>query len=239
MSQVAYRMVVGVLALALAPSLRAQNGGGTVELHVRSGPSPVANAAAAAGATATVTDKRGIGKLELPAGSQVITVEREAYEPARLSVSVIAGQTAVIDVQLRRLSFESEVTVVAATRTGAVLEDQPLHVEALPQEEVEENLTMAPGNLTTLFAELPGLHMETTAPTHDGVGLRLRGLRGRYTRVLVDELPRPTPAASTYGSRPLDDGRLGAAHRTRSGSGGAVRDVAGEPRCRCCVSRPE
>lgn len=37
--------------------------------------------------------------------------------------------------------------VVTATRTATLIGDQPLRVEAVPAEEIEENLTVQPGNL--------------------------------------------------------------------------------------------
>lgn len=200
---------LAVLLLALPRLAGAQSASGVLLIRVRSGPAPVpgARVAGPAPATATSTDERGEARLELPAGPQTVVVERPGFATTTQAVDVTAGSATSVEVQLRPLRFESEVTVVAATRTGTMLEDQPLHVEALPQEEIEENLTLAPGNLTTLFEELPGLHVETAAPTLGGVGLRLRGLRGRYTRVLVDELPLLGEDADSLGllqAPPLD-----------------------------------
>jgi iron complex outermembrane receptor protein len=76
-----------------------------------------------------------------------------------------------------------------------VVEDQAIRVEAVPQEEIEENLTIAPGNLSTLLNELGGLRVQTTSPALGGANLRLQGLRGRYTQILLDELP-------LYGEQP-------------------------------------
>lgn len=46
--------------------------------------------------------------------------------------------------------------VITATRSPTLIRDEPLRVEAIPAEEIEENLTIQPGNLTSLFKELPG-----------------------------------------------------------------------------------
>jgi hypothetical protein len=37
--------------------------------------------------------------------------------------------------------------VVSATRRPTLVQDEPLHIEAVPAEEIEENLTVQPGNL--------------------------------------------------------------------------------------------
>jgi hypothetical protein len=76
-----------------------------------------------------------------------------------------------------------------------VIEDWPIRVEAVPAEEIEENSTIAPGNLTTLLNELGGLRVQAIVPALGGAELRLQGLRGRYTQILTDELP-------LYGDQP-------------------------------------
>ena len=44
-----------------------------------------------------------------------------------------------------------EQIVVTGTRTPTLIRDEPLRVEAVPAEEIEENLTEQPGNLTALL----------------------------------------------------------------------------------------
>ena len=41
-------------------------------------------------------------------------------------------------------TFEDEVTVVASTRTGRRVEDEPIRVEVVPQEEIDEKVFMTP-----------------------------------------------------------------------------------------------
>ncbi|HEV8629391.1 MAG TPA: TonB-dependent receptor [Thermoanaerobaculia bacterium] len=219
-----------------------QQDAGTVLVQVRSGVAPLAAATVTAGDAMAHTDNRGEARLRLPAGEQTVAVTREGFAPATATALIRAGAETPLLVQLRELRFEDAVTVVAATRTGTVLEDQPLHVEALPQEEIEENLTIAPGNLTTLLEELPGVAVETTAPTLGGTTLRLRGLRGRYTRVLVDELPLLGDEGDAFGLLqvpPLDLAQVEVIKGTTSAlyGGGALggivnlvsRGPAGEP----------
>jgi outer membrane receptor for ferrienterochelin and colicins len=78
--------------------------------------------------------------------------------------------------------------VITAARTPGLIRDEPLRVEAVPAEEIEENLTVQPGNLTSLLNELPGVHVESTAPGLGGAGLQLRGMPTRETLVLTDGL---------------------------------------------------
>jgi iron complex outermembrane receptor protein len=80
-----------------------------------------------------------------------------------------------------------EITVVA-TRSRQLVRDQPVRVEVVPQEELEESQTVAPGNLTNLLNELAGARMDSPSAGLGGTSLRLRGMPGRHAQVLSDGL---------------------------------------------------
>ncbi|HXN11185.1 MAG TPA: hypothetical protein VN859_08065, partial [Steroidobacteraceae bacterium] len=69
--------------------------------------------------------------------------------------------------------------IVSSTRTATLIGDEPLRVEAVPTEEIEENLTVQPGNLTSLLNELPSVRVQSAAPALGGAGLQLRGMPAR------------------------------------------------------------
>src|SRR5687768_9773254 len=82
-----------------------------------------------------------------------------------------------------------ETIVVSATRSERRVEDEPLRVEVVPAEEVEEKVVMMPGDVSMLLAETNGLRVQTTSPSLGGASVRIQGLGGRYTQVLADGLP--------------------------------------------------
>jgi outer membrane receptor for ferrienterochelin and colicins len=63
-----------------------------------------------------------------------------------------------------------------------------LRVEVVPQEEIDEKLSMAPGDVSMMLTETNGLRVQMTSPS-GGAGVRVQGLRGRYTQILSDGLP--------------------------------------------------
>ncbi len=79
--------------------------------------------------------------------------------------------------------------VIAATRSERRIEDEPLRVEVLGREEVEEKLLMTPGDISMMLNETTGLRVQATSPGLGGANVRVQGLRGRYTQILVDGLP--------------------------------------------------
>ena len=87
------------------------------------------------------------------------------------------------------IEIEEEVTVVATTRTGGRLEDQPTRVEVLGREEIEEKMLMTPGDIVMMLNEMGGLRVQATSPSIGAASVRVQGMQGRYTRVLSDGLP--------------------------------------------------
>ena len=82
-----------------------------------------------------------------------------------------------------------EAVIVTATRSGRRVEDEPLRVEVVPVEEVQEKIMMTPGDVSMLLNETNGLRVQTTSPSLGGANVRIQGLRGRYTQILADGLP--------------------------------------------------
>jgi outer membrane receptor for ferrienterochelin and colicins len=84
---------------------------------------------------------------------------------------------------------ESAEIVVQATRSGRRVGDEPIRVEVIDAEELNEKITMVPGNISMLVAETNGLQVQVTAPGLGAANIRVRGLDGRYTQILADGLP--------------------------------------------------
>jgi outer membrane receptor for ferrienterochelin and colicins len=84
---------------------------------------------------------------------------------------------------------EIDSVVISATRGERRVQDEPLRVEVLGKEEVEEKLLMTPGDITMMLNETSGLRVQTTSASLGASALRVQGLRGRYTQVLSDGLP--------------------------------------------------
>jgi outer membrane receptor for ferrienterochelin and colicins len=84
---------------------------------------------------------------------------------------------------------DTDVVVVQATRSGRRVQDEPIRVEVIPQEEIEEKLLMTPGNIAMLVNETGGVRVQMTSPALGAANVRMQGMRGRYTQLLADGLP--------------------------------------------------
>lgn len=108
------------------------------------------------------------------------------------------------------VTIEESVTVTA-TRTDRRIEDEPVRVEVVPSEEVQEKIMMTPGDVSMLLNETNGLRVQTTSPSLGGANVRIQGLRGRYTQILADGLPLYGGQAGSLGILqipPMDLGQV-------------------------------
>ena len=92
-----------------------------------------------------------------------------------------------------------EAVIVQATRSGRLLQDEPMRVEVINQEEIEEKAIMRPGNIATLVNETGGIRVQVTSPALGAANIRVQGLYGRYTQLLADGLPLYGGQASSIG----------------------------------------
>ncbi|XPF94211.1 TonB-dependent receptor plug domain-containing protein [Colwellia sp. RE-S-Sl-9] len=131
-----------------------------------------------------------------------------------------------------------EKIIVQATRSGRIADEQPIRVELINREEIEEKAAMRPGNISMLVAETGGVRMQTTSPALGSANIRLQGLYGRYTQLLADGLPLYGNQASSIGLMqipPTDLGRVeiikGSASSLYGGSalGGVINLVSRKP----------
>lgn len=134
------------------------------------------------------TDRAGSARFATVAGSHRLVVTAVGWRPDT-SVIVVGPADTAISLELERLPAELESLVVTTTRTTRRVEDEALRVEVLDTEEIDEKQTMAPGDIVMMLNETGGVRAQTTDPSLGGAGIRIRGLRGRYTQVLADGLP--------------------------------------------------
>src|SRR5688500_14626371 len=113
--------------------------------------------------------------------------------------------------QLERPAVIEEEITVTATRSDKRIEDEPLRVEVLGREEIEEKALMTPGDIAMLLNETGGLRVQVTSPSLGAANVRIQGLRGRYSQVLSDGLPLyggQTGAIGLLQIPPLDLGQV-------------------------------
>ena len=168
----------------------AQNQTATVRVHVHAADKACRGRRSVVAGTTHRTDAAGTTTIVTAAGYVEITVLKPGSRRRRHRCRWRAGATQEVVVELQpQPTLEETVTVVASTRTDKRLEDQPMRVEVLAREEIEEKMLMTPGDIVMMLNEMGGMRVQTTSPSLGAASVRIQGMRGRYTRVLSDGLP--------------------------------------------------
>ena len=133
---------------------------------------------------------------------------------------------------------EVDEIIVQATRSRRRVQDEPIRVEVVTREEIEEKLLMRPGNVAMLVSEIGGVRVQVTSPALGAANIRVQGMDGRYTQLLADGLPLYGGQSSSLGLLqipPTDLGRVevikGAASALYGPSalGGVINLVSRQP----------
>jgi iron complex outermembrane receptor protein len=224
---------------AVASFASAQAVLGTLIVSVESEGKPVQQAEIRVGDVIALTDERGQAVLQLPPGDLQIAVQRFGFRPETARGSVRAGDRTTVTIELHSESVLEEEIIVTATRTERRIQDQPLRVEVLNREEIEERALMTPGDVAMLLNETAGLRVQVTSPSLGAANVRVQGLKGRYTQVLTDGLPLyggQTGAIGLLQIPPMDLGQVevikgvASALYGASALGGVINLVSRRPR---------
>ena len=141
------------------------------------------------GRAGLLTDALGQASFRLPPGIHVVLATRLGFRPESTIVELAAADDTTISLALVEIAAELEGVVVSATRSERRIEDTPLRVEVVDDEEIAEKTAMRPGSIAMLLNETGGLRVQTTSPSLGGAAVRIQGLSGRYSLLLADGLP--------------------------------------------------
>ena len=134
-------------------------------------------------------DDGAVAMDDLPPGPVQIVVAKEGFAPVSASLELRPGETRAIAIALEPQGEMEEHVTVSATRSGKTAEEEPVRVDVLDREEIEEKTMMTPGDVVMMLNEMGGLRVQATSPSLGAATVRVQGMRGRYTRFLSDGLP--------------------------------------------------
>ena len=143
----------------------------------------------------TVADEKGAYKLEgLRAGVYSIEVSFTGYISVQKEIQ-ITDQNRNIDFKLEADSFLEEV-VITGTRTFKRKTNTPVIVNILSSTALDN---VQACNLSEGLKFQPGLRVETNCQTCNYTQLRMNGLAGGYSQILINGRPIFSPLTGLYG----------------------------------------
>lgn len=143
------------------------------------------------------TDADGIYIMEdIPAGVYQIEVNYVGYMPKTESITVKDGETLVKNFELQRDVLSLSQVVVTGTRNQVKRYNSPVIVNTIDNKiyEVTQALNVADGlNFS------PGLRIENNCQNCGFTQLRMNGLDGPYSQILINSRPVFSALAGVYG----------------------------------------
>jgi outer membrane receptor for ferrienterochelin and colicins len=161
----------------------------TLQIEVRSKSGPVSGATVVVNGATHATALDGSVTVSVEAGVVEITALKDGFVPVTATVTVQEDLTQQVVIDLHESPVIEEEVTVAATRTDKRLDDQPMRVEVLAREEIEEKMLMTPGDIVMMLNEMGGMRVQATSPSLGAASVRIQGMSGRYTRFFSDGLP--------------------------------------------------
>ena len=135
------------------------------------------------------TDKKGKVILKnIPNGKQTIIFSYVGYQTLKKTFTFPLIQKKPLIIYLEK-SFNLNEIVVYSTRTNNLIKEIPTRIEVLGNEEVVEEASFTPGNISKLLGETSGVQVQNTSAISGNVTFRIQGLPGKYTQLLQDGFP--------------------------------------------------
>jgi outer membrane receptor for ferrienterochelin and colicins len=193
-----------LVALALSPdSLRAQEVTGRVTAEG----APVGSVQVVAGRLASplaggLTGSDGRFRLTgLEPGDITLTFQSMGYATTERVVTVPASGSVHLDVALTATPVDLNPIVVSASLSEQRVRDTPVKVEVISPRLLERNASQS---LIDAVGRINGLYEQVDCGVCYTNSIRINGMEGPYTAVLIDGMPIMGALASVYGLNGID-----------------------------------
>ncbi|SMO76436.1 outer membrane receptor for ferrienterochelin and colicins [Saccharicrinis carchari] len=145
----------------------------------------------------TATDLSGHYMLtNLPAGKHILVANSVGYKPVEKEIVVEAGKTIEINFVLEEQIMAIDDIVVTGTKTFKRQTDSPVIVNVMEGKMLE---MIQANTLSEGLVFQPGIRMETDCQTCNYTQLRMNGLGGGYSQILINSRPVFSPLTGLYG----------------------------------------
>jgi len=141
------------------------------------------------------TDERGAFEItQIPRGSYHVEVYAEGFLEYSSDPFVLGENKTGYNIVLNKRLTEE--IVVTATRTQKLFSETPVRVTVINQEDIEKK---APANLADTLYQMTGVRVENDCQNCNFTQVRINGMEGKYTQILIDSSPVISAMTGVYG----------------------------------------
>ena len=185
----------------------------------------------------TVTDKTGHYFLKnLPEGSFTLEVSMLGYESQRREVVLKKGVTLEENFEIEEDANQLDGVVVSANRSETKRRMAPTLVKVIDSKLFENTCSQ---NLSQGLVFQPGVRVENNCQNCGFTQVRINGLEGKYTQILIDSRPIFSSLAGVYGLEQIPANMIDRVEVVRGGGSalfgssaiaGTINIITKEPR---------
>jgi outer membrane receptor for ferrienterochelin and colicins len=190
---------VAILLLGAEPE---SNGSleGTITDH--SGPVIGVNVGIADLGIGSSTNEEGYFRIQnIPAGEHEFTFSAVGYKTVKESIKISSGELRTISIQLEETTLEMDQVVVTGTMREVYVKDSPVKVNVISQKLLQKS---SESNLMDAVCYINGLYNQVGCGVCETNSVRINGMDGPYTAILIDGMPIMGSLASVYGLNGLN-----------------------------------
>ncbi|MEL6704935.1 MAG: TonB-dependent receptor [Bacteroidota bacterium] len=139
------------------------------------------------------------GRFEIdgvPAGTVDLTASAVGFAAQTQAVTVTSGGRATVAFELTATVSQTETVVVTGTMQETFVRDSPVKVDVVSPRYLEKIPT---ANIMEVLENVNGLYQQVDCAVCRTNNLRINGMDGPYTAVLIDGMPIMSSLATVYG----------------------------------------
>lgn len=184
----------------------------------------------------TTTDANGAFRIDdLPEGVYTIEARMVGYSTVSERISLSAGQNRHLDLYLREQSLDLDGLVVSANRQETLRKKAPSLVTVLSSDMF---VRTSSETLSQGLRFQPGLRIEDNCQNCGFNQVRINGLEGKYSQILIDSRPVLSALAGVYGLEQIPASMIERVEVIRGGGsalfgsnavGGVINVITREP----------
>jgi len=145
----------------------------------------------------TQTDENGMFYLNnIPVNVKILELEFSHIGYKRETLKVYADSGSYFTHEMKSDLFETEQIVITGNRSETYLKDSPLKIEVLTEKELCKINSF---NFTQALEYTPGIKIQNNCGVCGTNDIRIQGLEGQYTQMLINGAPIISNLGTVYG----------------------------------------
>lgn len=190
------KILIFILAL-LSPVIgEAQTASISGKVMANDEPLPFVNIYLEGTKTGTTTNEKGQFTLEVPLGHHELILQAVGYKTAKHHLEILDSEARVMNFSLQQDITGLDQVVISASRTGQLRHTAPVIVTVTSAKEFKATQSIS---LSEGLNFQPGLRMETNCQNCGFSQVRMNGLDGAYSQILIDSRPVFSALNGVYG----------------------------------------